>query len=522
MRKSARTFSFSAADAAFLFLERKEFPMHIASVCIFDGPIPFKQFVANIKSKLPLMPLYRKIPVVLPWSLEFPTWQDDPKFDIRRHIFQVTLDAPGGETELQALAGRLLSEVLDRNKPMWEIHLVDGLKDGRGAMIWRVHHALCDGVSAVESMKILLDTTPEASLKIRRVRPQPKAKTVTTKGRDGFAGAVNNVLENLVSLETGLLNVAQGFLGAKDQTALKEIAKILPEYVTSVERLPFNKRCTGTRKFCWAEVSMGDVQKIREAEGGTVNDIVLAVLARGLSRYVKLHGESADKRFVRVMCPVSLRPPDQNGTPGNQISFLLRVLPLDVHGPIEMLHALSQRTETLKKSGAIGLAALAAKWLTTVPPLIQSVFWRNITDLIFPLPIFNLICTNVAGSSMPLYAGGRRMLAAYPQVPTGYDLGVGFAVHSYDGKLFFGLLADTDAAPDVERLRDFLIQAFEELQRAVASKKSRRARRAPRKRSETHKRAAEPARTAVPQPSPRTTAPEASPAPNVEHKVEAA
>ena len=154
----------SAADAAFLYLERKDFPLHIASVCIFDGPIPFKQFVACIKSEAAAGPVcYRKIAVMSPWSLEFPVWREDPEFDIRRHIFQVTLDAPGGEAELEALAGRLMSQVLDRDKPLWEMHVVDGLKDGRGAIIWRVHHSLCDGVSAADLMQKILDTSAEGS-----------------------------------------------------------------------------------------------------------------------------------------------------------------------------------------------------------------------------------------------------------------------------------------------------------------------------------------------------------------------
>ncbi|HUI52846.1 MAG TPA: wax ester/triacylglycerol synthase family O-acyltransferase [Terriglobales bacterium] len=474
--KSIPSSSLSAADAAFLYLERKDIPLHIASVCIFDGPIPFKQFVASTKSKLALVPLYKKIPVVPAWSLEFPTWRDDPDFDIRRHIFQVTLDAPGGEAELEALAAKLLSQVLDRNKPLWEMHVVDGLQDGRGAIIWRVHHSLCDGVSAADLMTKILDPSPEVSLKPRRVRVQPpKAKPAESDFIKGISAAVTTALGSLVALEASLLDFAQGALEGKDKTALNGLMGILPEYAASVERLPFNKPCTGTRKFCWAEISMADVHRIREAQGGTVNDVVLSVLARALARYVKVHGQSVVNRFVRLVCPVSLRAGEHNGDLGNQISFLPRALPLDVRGPVEMLHAVTHRTEMLKKSGALGLVGLAAKWFVTVPPPIQALFWRNIPDFILPLPLFNMICTNVMGSTVPLYAAGRKMIAAYPQVPTGYDLGIGLAVHSYDGKLFFGLIADTQAAPDVNRFRDFLVASFEELLHSATSKKARRA-----------------------------------------------
>ena len=524
-RKPIPSSSLSAADAAFLYLERKDIPLHIASVCIFDGPIPFKQFVANIKSKLPLVPLYKKIPVVPAWSLEFPTWRDDPNFDIRRHIFQVTLDPPGGEAELEALASKLLSQVLDRNKPLWEMHVVDGLKDGRGAIIWRVHHSLCDGVSAADLMKKILDPSPQASLRVRRVRVHPpKAHSAESDLVKGLSAAVTTALGSLVALEAGLLDFAQGVLGGKDKSALKDIVEILPEYAASVERLPFNKPCTGTRRFCWAEIPMADVQAVREVAGGTVNDVVLAVLARALGRYVKLHGQSVIKRFVRVICPVNLRPADQNEDLGNQISFLPRALPLDVRGPVEMLHAVTQRTEMLKKSGALGLVGLAAKWFVTVPPPIQALFWRNIPDFILPLPLFNMICTNVMGSSVPLYAAGRKMIAAYPQVPTGYDLGIGVAVHSYDRKLFFGLIADTEAAPDVNRFRDFLVLSFEELLHSATSKKARRIRKTPHKAKgkKQEPKPAEPVQAAASEVLTEEAPTGEKPAPEVEHAVEAA
>jgi len=526
-RKPIPSSSLSAADAAFLYLERKDIPLHIASVCIFDGPIPFKQFVANIKSKLPLVPLYKKIPVVPAWSLEFPTWREDPDFDVRRHIFQVTLDSPGGEAELEALAAKLLSQVLDRNKPLWEMHVVDGLKDGRGAIIWRVHHSLCDGVSAADLMTKILDTTAEASLKRRRVRiPSSRPKAAESDFVKGLSAAVTTALGSLVMLETSLLDFAQGVLGGQDRGALKGLMDILPEYAVSVERLPFNKPCTGTRKFCWAQMSMADVKAVREEEGGTVNDVVLAVLARALARYVKLHGESVVKRFVRVICPVNLRPAEQNGNLGNQISFLPRALPLDVRGPVEMLHAVAQRTEMLKKSGVLGLVGLAAKWFVTVPPPIQALFWRNIPDFILPLPLFNMICTNVMGSSVPLYAAGRKMIAAYPQVPTGYDLGIGVAVHSYDGRLFFGLIADTEAAPDVNRFRDFLVVSFEELLHSATSKKTRRAK-ARRKAKEMKQGKKQEPKTAEPVPAAASEnrideAPTGEQPVPVEHAVEAA
>lgn len=507
----------SAVDAAFLYVERKEIPLHIASVCIFDGPISFPQFVANVNSKLHLVPRYRQIPCFSSWGLDFPIWQDDPHFDIHRHIFPVTLHAPGGEAELQDLASKILSQLLDRNKPLWDVHVVDGLKDGRGALIFRVHHALADGVSGAELMKLLLEPTPyvPGSYPKPRYRRARSRKTEHTIG-DSISSAINSTLGSLLEFEGGMLRFAQNLFAQNKQIPLKDLLALLPEFTASIERLPFNKPCTGARQFCWTEFDLADVQAIRDSAGGTVNDVILTILARALARYVKLHGQSVVGRFVRIICPVNLRQSDQANGLGNQISFLPVALPMDVRGPMRTLKAVTARTETLKRCGALGFVGVAAKWLAAAPPPLQALFWRSIPEIILPVPVLNMICTNVIGSPTPLYAVGRKMLAAYPQVPTGYDLGVGCAVHSYNGKLFFGLIADTHAAPDVERLRDFLTLSFEELRQSVADKKTRKAR--PKHvRKEPEQPSAEPVQAAAAATATVEPVPESTPAPSATH-----
>ena len=501
MSRRVPTSSMSAADAAFLYLERKEIPLNIASVCIFDGPIPFQEFLANINAKLPLVPRYLQIPVVPAWSLGFPTWQYDPMFDVRRHVFHVTLPPPGGEAELQSLAGRILSQQLDRSKPLWDLHVIDGLKGGRGAVIWRVHHALADGVSGAELMKLLLDPTPDVPHPLpkphhrwARPRPRPAQQTLA----DGISGAINSTLGGLLEFEAGMLDFARALFRDSKESPLKGLAGLLPEFTASIERLPFNKPCTGERSFCWTELDLADVQTVRQSVGGTVNDIILAILTRALARYVKLHGQSVVNRFVRIVCPVNLRLSDHDSGLGYQISFLPIALPMDARGPVRMLQAVSARTETLKRSGALGFVTLAAKWLAAAPPPLQALFWRSIPEVILPVPLLNIICTNVVGSPTPLYAVGKRMLAAYPQVPTGWDLGVGCAVHSYNGKLFFGFIADTHAAPDADRLRDFLALSFQELRQSAALKGVRGAKRAARLAETKQEQSAEPARTTAP------------------------
>jgi len=464
----------SPADAAFLYLERKEIPLAIASVSIFDGPIPFDRFVASIASRLDLVPRHRQIVVLPPLNLGLPTWEDDPHFDIRRHIFRVKLESPGGEAELELLAGKILSRMLDRSKPLWDIHVVDGLKGGRGALVWRLHHALADGISGSHLMEVMLDSTHESSHGIprpRRRRPQPPRREHAS--RDGISSRVQSALQSLIGVEKGLVGFAGSLFSDPLHSDSKGLLALLPELAVSVERLPFNKPCGGERKFCWAELDLREVDAVRQAVGGKINDVVLTVLTRALARYVKLHGQTVANRFVRIVCPVSLRNGDQNSL-GNRISFLPVALPMDVRNPVHMLRAVSARTATMKHAGAAYLLALAGGCIAAAPAPLQALFWCCLPELILPVPLFNMICTNITGPPVPLYAGGRRMLATYPQVPTGYDLGVNCAVESYDGKLFFGLIADAQVAPDVHRLRDFLYTSFGELCRSAKVKTTQR------------------------------------------------
>jgi diacylglycerol O-acyltransferase / wax synthase len=499
MKKPVPRSCLSPADAAFLYLERKEIPLHIASVSVFESFIPFKEFVASIRSKLHLVPRYRQLVVTPPWNIGLPTWEDDPNFDIHRHIFQVTLDPPGGDSELEALAGRIFSSLLDRNKPLWEMHVVDGLKDGRGAVIWRVHHALADGISGTEMMKVMLDATPVGSYADRKPRYHAPRRRAADGPKDAISSTILSSLENLIAFEKGLLGYAQAILSDGAQKDLKGLRDLLPELAASVERLPFNKPCGGERKFCWTEFNLADVQAVREAVGGTVNDVVLAVLTRALARYVKLHGQTVVNRFVRIVCPVNLRQGNQDEGMGNRISFLPVALPMDVRNPVRLLQAVTTRTETMKRGGAADLVGLAANWIAAGPPPLQALLWRGISEIILPVPLFNMICTNIHGSAVPLYAVGRRMIACYPQVPTGYDLGVNCAVHSYDGKLFFGLIADAQAAPDVGRLRDFLLVSFEELRKSARSKKAQLQSAAARKTAGKSAEVAKPTPTVTPQ-----------------------
>jgi diacylglycerol O-acyltransferase len=483
MKAQIQSRRLSGMDAAFLYLERKEIPLHIASVCVFEEAIPFEEFVAAIDSKLHLIPRYRQIVSPSPFNIGYPTWEAYPKFNIRRHIVRAHLKPPGDEAALEELAGRIFSKVMDRSRPLWDIHVVDGLKDGRGALIPRIHHALADGIAGASLLKVMLDATPATSHAIGKQRTrQPKPKSVQPSIAKAIGDAVYSTLDNLIAAEAGYLGLTQTIPTERMQAGLQGLVGLLPELAKPVERYPFNRPCSGDRKFCWTEVDFNDVQAIRSIAGGTVNDIMLTVVTRAVAQYIKLHGQSVAGRYLRVVCPVSFRHGDNGESLGNQISFLPVTLPLDVRNPVELLRGVCTRMEIMKSIRTAELIGLLGSWIGIAPPSLQSAFWWNLPLLPLPVPLFNMICTNVPGSREPLYAVGKRMVASYPQVPTGHELGVNCAVQSYDGKLFFGLIADAHVVPDVRILRDFIQDSFAQLCRSAGVKSKGRKSNAIRKR----------------------------------------
>lgn len=460
----------SSIDAAFLYLERPEIPLHIAGLCVFDGEIPFARFVRCIDSRLHLLPRYRQVVVDPPFHLGCPVWEDDLHFDIHRHIVRDQLPSPGGRAELEALAGRVLSQVLDRRKPLWDLHVIDGLEGGRGAVLLRVHHALADGVAGASMVKVMLDSSRDMP-QIRKRPFRPAAAPPPNRSMiDALAGAIRSSIENLIGAEAVLLDFSHALVETGAQDALEKLAALAPELAASSERFVFNKPCSGERKFCWTEFPFAGVQEVREAAGGTVNDVILTIVARAVSNYVREHGDPVAGRFLRVVCPVNVRQ-DHGESLGNRITFLPVALPLDIEKPVALLHAVAERTAIMKGARAAHLVALISKWLGAAPPPLQALFWQTIPQLPLPVPLLHMICTNVPGSPDPLYAVGRQMIACYPHVPTGYELGVNVAFQSYAGTVCCGLTADAAVVPDVGRLRDLLQHSFADLVRAATRRR---------------------------------------------------
>ncbi len=462
----------TSEDAVFLYLERKEMPLHIGSVSIFDGPISFEACRDFIESRLPLIPRYRQRIVAPPMNVGHPTWEPDPDFDIGNHVHHAHLKR-GADAELRGFAGRLFSQVMDRNKPLWDITVVDGFSGGRSVLISRVHHCLVDGVSGVGLLNVLLDPTLPSEKRTKRYHAPPLPAPSATLA-DALVTSYSEMIDRMLSAQAATLNIAQSLMSDQALRGLDQLLRLVPELLAPVERLPFNQTCLGPRKVAWSEFSIPEVKAIREACGGTLNDVVLAVVTSAVRRYAELHRAPVKNRLLRLMVPVNVRREGEKNGLGNRVSMLPVSVPLDIRDPAELLDAIRQRTEALKSARVADLIHLLATWMGTTPVPLQALLGPLASLL--PVPPFNLVCTNVPGPQSPLYLLGREMQTYYPYVPIGNDMALGCAIQSYNHKLYFGLTGDAAAVPDVDRLKAFLDSSFADMCRAAGVHSQRRAR----------------------------------------------
>jgi diacylglycerol O-acyltransferase len=460
----------SAQDASFLYFERPEAPLHIGSIAVFEGQVPYERLVENIASKLHLIPRYQQRVVPAPFGLSHPTWEWDPDFDLTRHIKRVTINPPGDDSQLATLAAKLFEGMLDRDKPLWDIHLVEGLEGSRSALVSRVHHCLVDGVSGIELLMIVLDVSPNPIPPLPPANPEPRAPTPPAPARlvDAFFDNLSDVLDRLAEFQKSTVDtIATG--DSRTRTAIRSVEANQPYLANPVVRAPFNKPLTRERTVACSEYSFAEIRGIRAACGGTVNDVVLTVLSGALGRYLELHGEGTDGRSMRILAPVNVRREDERGTLGNRVSMLLIEVPVGMRDPVERLKAITERTEALKRQNVAAGTEIISDVLSATPPMLQSLAG------LLPQPpnnLANMVCTNIPGPMIPLYSVGHRLLAHYPLMPLAWEMGVGCGVTSYDQKLYFGLIADPNAAADVGRVKEFLDQAFVELRSAAGVDKS--------------------------------------------------
>ncbi len=457
----------SWGDALFFYLEREGMPMNIASVSIFEGKLSLTELMRSIESKLTLLPRYYQRVVTAPMNIGFPTWEDDPEFNICNHIHEVTLKR-GTNAELKDVAGRIFSTGMDRRHPLWDFTVVHGLRQEHTAVVIRVHHCLADGIAGVGLMSVLMDTelTQQSGAPKNRNTKKTAQQQMDPWGQllDACISSYSNLLDRALAAQADLLNIGESFLAPTGWPS-QQFGKFLPELVSPTKRLFFNVSYRGPQKFAWARIPTSSIKSIRAKCGGTHNDIVLALVTLTIARYAELHGDKLKGRLLRMMVPVNVRGTGNVADLGNCISLLPVTIPLDVQNPKRLLDAVHERTEFLKRAHVAEWVALLGGLAGTAPAPLQALV-GPIASLL-PVTPFNLVCTNVRGPDTPLYLLGHKMLEWYPYVPVGGEMAMNCAILSYNGVTYFGFSGDVHAAPDLSRLETLLIDSLSDLERAT-------------------------------------------------------
>jgi WS/DGAT/MGAT family acyltransferase len=468
MAKHGPSRRLSAQDASFLYFEKEESPLHIGSLAVFEGNVDYDGFVENVASKLHLIPLYQQIAVPSPFNISHPTWEWDQNFDIRRHIKRATCPSPGTDQQLREFAAELFAPMLERDKPLWEMYVIDGIDGNRSALVSKVHHCLVDGVSGIELFMLVMDVSPTP------IPPAPAPEIAKEPAPPPLARFLDGMLDNHMQMMNaamdGQRNAVENLYGqGPARNSLRAVEAMLPYLQVPVVRAPFNKPIKAGRKVAFSEYSFAEIRQIRQAAGGgTVNDVVLTVLGGGMSKYLEMHGQTTSGRTIRVLAPVNVRKDDERQALGNRVSMLLIEVPVGVSDPLERLELVRKRTEALKRRQvADGLEGMNSG-SNTVPAALQA--WLGSLPGM-PNTLANMVCTNVPGPMIPLYTIGHRLLAHYPLIPLGWEMGISLGVTSFDQKLYFGFMADAQHS-DVDRLKEFSDQAYVELRNAAGVGKS--------------------------------------------------
>lgn len=469
----------SPMDAFFLYGEREDQPMHVGAVCLFEGKVTYTRFVKNLEARLHLIPRYRQRAMSAPLNLGHPTWEDDPDFDIRNHVFKVKVKAPGGEKEIQDLAGKIFTGTLDRNKPLWEIYVVEGVAKGESALIFKVHHCMVDGVAGIALALILFDMTPEIPKLRKKPYSAPPLPDSSALFFDALWDTAIGGVEHWTRFQRSLMAFRKSFNSTGVSHAVKRFGATMGNFLVPLTKLPFNQQLNGHRIFAWRTISFSDARAIRAAAGGTVNDVILATIGTATRKYLESSREAKKvPRYMRILCPVNVRQEHERGALGNRISFLPVEVPLHLDDPIERLNAVHLTTKELKIAKVPDAVSLMFDAVQGLPAPFQAVSLSAVTSptvqqmLLTMMPPANMICTNVPGPQIPLYVIGKRLKAMYPKVPVVMEMGINLAITSYDQKMFLCFCADGKAGKDVERMAQFFDQAFDELRTAAEVKQA--------------------------------------------------
>jgi WS/DGAT/MGAT family acyltransferase len=444
----------STLDASFLYLEDPATPMHVGGVLVLEPPPEGLRAIQElVRSRLPLVPRYRQRVVEVPGHLANPVWADDPEFDVEYHVRTAGLPRPGTETQLLELVSRTMSRPLDRSRPLWEIYLVEGVAGGRIAVITKTHPALVDGLGAIDIGQVLLDVDPAA--------PDPGAGEWAPRPLPGRVELVRQALQEYLHQPSSVLDQARTAFTDLPATAARRgsaaggVLQAARRAAVRAPRSPLNAPIGRQRRIVVARAELDEVKAIRQAHGGTVNDVLLTVLTGALREWLMSRGQAVvGATSVRALVPVSLQ--DEDSGDSTRVSSHLVDLPVGEPSPWVRLSRLSYAMRGVAHHGQSVSADRLIALTGFAPPTLHALGARAARGL--SRRLFNLVITNVPGPQLPLYAAGGLVLEVYPVVPLARGQGLSIGMTSYNGRVFFGLNADRDSVGDVEVLADLIEQ----------------------------------------------------------------
>jgi diacylglycerol O-acyltransferase / wax synthase len=447
-------------DASFLHLEDSSAHMHVAGVMIFEGPPPaYEDLLETIERRLGLVPRYRQRLAFVPLGQGRPKWVDDPHLNLRYHVRSTALPAPGSEEQLKALAGRVFSQQLDRDKPLWEIWLVEGLEGDRFAMLSKTHHALVDGISGVDIMSVLFDTSPEPAAPTdtgERWLPRPLPSPAQLLGEALMERATipGELVRSVRAVFRGPRRVLEGMRDAAVGVGAMAWAGLNPAPPS-----PYNRPIGPHRRYTWVRANLADLKAIKDELGGTVNDVVLATVAGALGKHLRRRGRNTDGLELKAMVPVSVRADVERGALGNRVAAMMAPLPVWCQDPVARLDIVREELKGLKSGGQ----AVGAQVLTELSGFAPATVMDQASRVMSRQRFFNVVVTNVPGPQVPLFLAGRRMIDPFPMVPLAKNQGLGLALLSYAGRINFGLVGDYDVMWDLDDFANDVQESLAEL-----------------------------------------------------------
>lgn len=457
----------SPLDVSFLYLEGRTTPMHVGGLAVFEPPaggFDYEQLIALIEQRISLVPRYRQRIVGVPGHLANPVWADDAEFDITYHVRRSALPRPGTDEQLLEFCARIQSRSLDRQRPLWEMYLIEGLAGGRVAIATKTHHAIVDGVSSVDIAQVILDVSPEPRavpdvLWMPEPLPSPAQLLVSAAfelvRRPALLADTVRMGISDVRATAGRVTSMAGGVGAAIISAVR------PPLTT-----PLNVTIGEQRRIAVARTSLDHYQQVHLEQDLPVNDVILATVAGALRGWLLSRGGAvASGSTIRVMAPVGLRAQDPAPAPAGLAAMFLD-LPVGEPSPVLRLRQIGFATRADRESGRSVAADTVSALSGFAPPTLHAMSARLAGGLTRRL--YDLLVTNVAGPQIPLYAAGARMLEMFPIVPLGRGQALAIGLTSYDGGVFYGLNADRDAMPDVEVLACLIEESLAELVAASA------------------------------------------------------